>query len=520
MKLNPIAVLVLVSGIMTGAIAVFSWQRRSANGARCFAALMFSVAVYVLGYSMELASSDLTTMLFWSKIQYLGILTFPVLYLIFVLQFTGHEKWLTRRNIALLFVIPAGLLTIKFFDEDLHLIYTSATVDTSGIIPLLAFERGPLYFLNAIYNLTIITAGNYLLWQKQRFASALFRRQTAIMLIAAVPIYLIYVVYLMGISPIPELKRLDPNPFAFMLWGIAIALSIFRYRLFDLVPIARDALIERLNDGVIVLDVQCRVVDANPQALNIFGWTRVPVGQFTEDLMPHWLDQLPFCAVEAPTKVETHLTKDNAPIYYETTLSTLQDKGGQKIGYLVVVHDISERKEIEKKLQELSLVDELTGLANRRGFTVLADQMINMANRMQLNAVLIYIDVDWLKWINDNLGHRTGDQALIDTATILKNTFRSSDIIARFGGDEFVILAIESVKNSRRAMLTRLQERLKARAPVYQNYHLSLSIGVARYEWKKPKPIESLLEEADRTMYEQKHSRKAQLKTRPTITNE
>lgn len=517
MKLNPIAVFVLVCGIMTGAISVYAWQRRSTNGARCFAAFMFSMAVYILGYSMELASSDVDAMLFWSKIQYIGILAFPTIYLTFTLQYTGGEKWLTRKNVSLLFVFPAVLLVVKFFDDDLRLIYASAEVDTSGIIPLLSFERGPLYILNAIYNLVIMSVGNYLLWQKRRFASALFRRQTAIMLAAAIPIYLIYVAYLIGVPPIPGLRHLDPNPFAFMLWGIAIGLSIFRYRLFDLAPIARDALIERLNDGVIVLDAQSRVVDANPQAQKIFGWSQVPVGQFAEELMPGWFDQFPLYAVEVPAKIETPLAKDGATIYYETTISTLQDKGRQKIGYLVVVHDISERKEVERRLQELSLVDELTGLTNRRGFTVLADQLINMADRMQLNAVLIYIDLDRLKWINDNLGHRVGDQALIDTASILNNTFRSSDIVARFGGDEFVILAIESVENSREIMLARLQERLKAHAPARRKYHLSLSIGLAGYEWKKPRPIESLLEEADRAMYEEKQAQRARRKARPRI---
>ena len=154
----------------------------------------------------------------------------------------------------------------------------------------------------------------------------------------------------------------------------------------------------------------------------------------------------------------------------------------------------------------------MTGLTNRRGFNVLADQLINMTNRLELNVILFFIDLDRLKWINDNLGHAAGDQALRDTALILKNTFRSSDIIARFGGDEFVILAIESLENSRKNMLARLQENLnKFNAQPGRGYQLACSTGLARYEWQHPRSIEALIEEADQTMYIIKQAKKSQI---------
>ncbi len=165
--------------------------------------------------------------------------------------------------------------------------------------------------------------------------------------------------------------------------------------------------------------------------------------------------------------------------------------------------------EFEDGITIQSNPDEMTGLTNRRGFKMLASQMIHMTDRMELNAVLIYIDLDHLKWINDNLGHATGDQALISTGGILKNSFRTSDIIARFGGDEFVILAVESAENTGEIMLARLEEQLNAHnKQMSRGYQLSFSMGLAHYEWDYPTSMELLLEKADEAMYKNKHAKK------------
>ncbi len=508
MEFNPIAGFVLFCGTIVSAIALYAWKQGPNSGARLFSLFMFSMAIYILGYFLELVSPNLSVMVFWNKVQYLGILTFPTLYLIFVIQYTGNEDWLTAKKAALLFLIPAGLLIIKIFDDSLHLIYTTVQMDASGGIPLLAFSRGPLYPVVAAYSLLMVTIGNFLLLQKRRFASSLYRKQTLIILTVAPVIYAIYIIYLSRMQLSPLLQHLDLNPFAYTLWGGAIGFAIFRHRLFDLAPVARDAMIEMLSDGVIVLDMHSRLVDANPEALHIIGWQRPPTGEPASSVLRSWIEPDSLNTLEGSIKWETTRIKGTLTIYYEVTLSGLKDKRGQRIGYLIVIHDISERKEIEKKLQELSLADELTGLTNRRGFKMLANQMLHMTGRMELNAALIYIDLDRLKWINDTLGHAAGDQAIIDTGTILKNTFRSADIIARFGGDEFVVLAFESADHSGETMLRRLYEQLEAHnALAKRGFYLSFSAGLARYDWEHPSSMETLLEQADRAMYEQKHTK-------------
>jgi len=161
----------------------------------------------------------------------------------------------------------------------------------------------------------------------------------------------------------------------------------------------------------------------------------------------------------------------------------------------------------EETLLALSLTDELTGLYNRRRFFVLAEQYLKVAIRTRKRSLLLYIDMDDLKWINDQCGHNEGDQALIHLSQILKKTFRESDIIARIGGDEFVVLLESDVENDE-LLITRLYENIKdCNAKGSQSYKLSISVGAAPFDPENPISIDELLSKADTLMYAQKRKR-------------
>ena len=167
-----------------------------------------------------------------------------------------------------------------------------------------------------------------------------------------------------------------------------------------------------------------------------------------------------------------------------------------------------ERQRTIIELKALSVIDELTGLYNRRGFLTLAEQQMKFANRNNKGIMLLFIDVDDLKAINDKFGHNVGDVALTDTADILKESFRRSDIIARIGGDEFAILALEAEKHNEDIILSRLREKVNDyNRSGKLGLELSLSIGVAHYDSNEPCSVEELMARADNTMYKQKHQK-------------
>ncbi|MBE0558775.1 MAG: GGDEF domain-containing protein [Proteobacteria bacterium] len=190
------------------------------------------------------------------------------------------------------------------------------------------------------------------------------------------------------------------------------------------------------------------------------------------------------------------------------TISPLWERGEATGRYISVVQDITERRRMEEEIREMSVRDSLTELYNRRGFITLAEQQLKAANRANRRMLLAFIDVDELKQINDKLGHEEGDKALIDTARIIRRTFRDSDIIARLGGDEFAVLAIDAAELNPDAFSQRLQQHIDAfNEQRSRQFNLAMSRGCAIYDPASPVSLDQLMSSADGMMYAQKRSR-------------
>jgi diguanylate cyclase (GGDEF)-like protein len=162
-----------------------------------------------------------------------------------------------------------------------------------------------------------------------------------------------------------------------------------------------------------------------------------------------------------------------------------------------------------QRLHSLSITDELTGLYNRRGFFLLAEDSLKLAKKGKKKQMMLYADLDNFKEINDVLSHDVGDQVIKETAAIFKSTFRTSDIIARIGGDEFVVFQAETAEANLDIMVNRLQEDIEIFNAQHNNqYNLSMSIGVTSHEPNSEQSIDELLTEADELMYKHKNSKK------------
>ena len=194
--------------------------------------------------------------------------------------------------------------------------------------------------------------------------------------------------------------------------------------------------------------------------------------------------------------------------YFLLTLSPVK-KEEKVIAVTVVSKDITEYKDMEEDLRALSLTDELTGLYNRRGFFTLTDQLLKLARRQKKGIFMLYADIDNLKKINDTFGHKEGDIALIETADILKKNYRESDIIARIGGDEFVIIPIGTTGDNIDIITSRFEKSIEIyNSKNKREYNLSLSYGLAYYDPENPCSIDELLTQADKIMYEHKRHKK------------
>lgn len=243
-------------------------------------------------------------------------------------------------------------------------------------------------------------------------------------------------------------------------------------------------------DGMIVADPAGMVQFVNPAAEKVLGlraWELVG-------------KPFPFGLTSDQTS-EMCLVRDGGR-KMTVEMRVAQTKWQGQPALLASLRDISELVELREELRSLSLEDDLTGLYNRRGFVTLARQLIKTAQRMRRRTLLFFVDLDDLKLINDRLGHREGDRALIAAGQVLKATFRESDVVARVGGDEFAALALEADDDQTRPILARLGENLEAYNQSRPGaYVLSLSVGTAVYDPAEPRPLEDLMAEADHKMY-------------------
>ena len=273
--------------------------------------------------------------------------------------------------------------------------------------------------------------------------------------------------------------------------------------------------IEHSHDGVALVR-EGRHVYVNQKFLEIFGY------DITEEVIgkPHFItvhpDDLEMVTERnrkrergesVPLRYEFKgIRKDGTPIYIEISATRVTFQG--EATTLAYFRDVTERKELEEKLRTMSIIDDLTGLYNRRGFFTLAQQQMKVTERTKKDMLLFFADLDKMKQINDILGHQEGDKALVEIATILKEVFRESDIIGRMGGDEFVILAIDTTNETREVLVKRLHNYLDDyNRPEGRSYTLSLSIGIAPYDPKRPFSLDELMAQADTLMYEEKRNK-------------
>jgi len=596
-------------------------------GARVFAFLMLALCVWSVFYGLELSCLTLERMMACAAIEYLGIASVPVLFLILTLLYTGQEKWVTRRNIILLFIIPVISVLMVTTNQLHHFYYSSAGVDTHASFPMLALTRGPWFWVHSVYSYTLLLAGTVLLIARLGKRGSVFHSQVISMLVGvSVPwaVSILYVAF--GLMP---LGHVDPTPFAFTITGLVIAWSMFRHGLFNIVPLAYDRIADSLDDAIVVLDRQKRIVEYNKAAQLILEVSRNDIGRSAAivwkdrpDLLklsdkdeesriemiygqrdsmryyeastynvedrhgrpigkaislhdttdkkhaekalrqseekyrtiienshdiiytlasdgifmfvsPAWTtllghpvdhvvghpfqpfvhpDDLPQCMAFLKSVIETGNRQEgveyrvrhiNGSWHWHTSSAVpLQNEAGTVVGFVGIARDITEKKLLEMKLTQLATHDFLTGLPNR---VLLLDRFkmaAALAHRNKARLAVMSLDLDNLKSVNDTFGHAIGDQVLKCISTRLTGIIRASDTLARIGGDEFVLVMLETDRMEDAASIARkILDYLKEPLLIDgHQLHLSTSIGIAIYP-ADGEDLETLVKKSDAALY-------------------
>jgi PAS domain S-box-containing protein len=344
----------LASAAVMAALGMCAWRHRAVPGALPFTVLTLAIVIWSLAYALQLASVDLPAKRFWNQVQYPGNVAMPVAWLVLALQYTGRDRWLSRRRLAALAAVP--LLTIALLlTNDLHrLVWRDVTLDTAGPFVLLRKTYGPWFLLTAL-----------MLIEALRRAPPLYHGQPLALLLG---LFLMVLGNASHVSGIDASLRFDPAPFVFIPAGGAVAWGLFRFGLFDVVPVARNLVVEGMDDGVIVVDTHGRVVDLNPAAQRTLGYLAFQAaGREAARAFGGWPDLVALCRDETATHVESVWGAGDAQRTYDLRCVLMTDRRGRLIGRLIVVRDITEHKRAQAQLLQqqraLAVLEERERLA-------------------------------------------------------------------------------------------------------------------------------------------------------------
>ena len=505
-------VIIFFAAFVTAGVALHAWKHRDQTGAVFFAGSMLAVTEWLITSGFVSLSQTPEQARFWVDPRFFGLTAMLAFFIIYVLQFTGHGKWLTRPRIVFFLSIPILTQIIIATNAIHHWFLVDVGFSRDGILMGIdSVHYGPAFWVHTIYSYFMIVICIFLILRRSIRTFRIYRQQSLLMILGILPpvVTSVFDAFLL----IPGLRQ-PLAPIGFAVMGVCFFFAMFRHKMLEIVPVARDNVIESMSDAMIVLDVHDRVVDINPAARGFLNLeTSQIIGHPIDYVFPLWHDLLTQSEETKSNESEICLScDDRSEKVYDVRISPLTVYHSKTSGRVIILRDITQRKQSEIKLKQLqeqfyeqSIRDPLTGLYNRRFFAETFQRESDKARRNGEPICIAIIDIDYFKQVNDTYGHEAGDMALIHLAGLLSKLTRAGDYVFRFGGEEFVILLPGTSLNAGFQFTERCRKRIEQSTLWYddQQIRMTVSAGVASCSSDNEGP-DTVLKLADAALYEAK----------------
>lgn len=499
-----------------GLLAWYSASLNSVPGVRAFRVSILITSVWSISYAIELLVPGQDSKLIASNVAFMAIAALPVAWLSMVLSFIGQGRKFSRL-LPYLLVIPILTMIILWTNPWHHLFYQRIYINYDGAFPVLKSDYGLWFWVHVIYSYALFAvAAAFLIGMMARTS----RRYISQPLTLLIGMFIPLIWNVLYVNKLVPFTRLDLTPYLYSLSGIVFWIGLVYGRLFDVRPIARDVVMDAMNDVVIVVDYRDRVVDLNQSARSVFGWPADDdlISRPVEQVFAGWPMVIRMLRTRGANMVELVIPRNERQFYYQVSLVPLHDSHGNPLGRMLILHDITDRKRMEEELRRLSVTDPLTELSNRRKFFNMLENEFARARRYRSVYCLIMLDLDRYKSINDRFSHMVGDEALRLAAQAIRKTARQTDLTARYGGDEFVLLLPNTQIEGAVQLAERLREAIhQCQLSVGEN--LAASAGVAEYD-PDDQSSEDLLARVDKALYRAKDSQAGIAIAEPTKRQE
>lgn len=355
---TPYTNMFIILSLISAVLGVYIWKRFRGLEAVMGALLICASVEWTLASLLQLGSVAASAKLFWNQVKYIGMVALPVSWVLLTASYTGHEKWMNRRNIIFLSLIPVITLILTFTNEAHGLIWRSTTLDTESPLVVLHHTYGTWFHINILYMYVLLFSGSFLLIQMLTRYRSLFRWQVSALLVCALAPSLWSVLYLFEFS---LFTYLESTPLLFPVANLAVVLALLYVRTVEIVPVARDTIIDSMSDSIIVLDAKNRVVDVNAAAQTLIGRTGdTIIGKAIDEIWPDWGSQITLDDwTEGSTEIG--LAHKSEQRTYDLQISTLTGWRGDLVSRVIVLRDITERKKAEEDVRKFKTISDKAG---------------------------------------------------------------------------------------------------------------------------------------------------------------
>ncbi len=339
MNWQTIAVIIAlcIAAVIGVWLTLLVWRKRGVPGAVPFVILSAALTEWSFTYALEIGAKTLEAKIICAQFQYIGIAMIPVGWFLFAQGYLRYELWLRRRRIALLLIIPVLTILIGFTNQAHHLLWAAVELNTDGPLSVMDATYGVWWMVFFVYSYCLLLWGALVIFQGARNFSKAYQWQFLLLLFALLLPWLSNGLYLMRLSPIPQL---DLGPFAFTISAVIMWHSIFRFQMFDLLPVTRSAVIERLNAAAFILDMKDRVVDVNQPARNTFAKDGSQLyGDSVSEVFSWWGELGEELATAIETQREIQLREDGIKRIYSLQITPIWNLEQKLTGRLLILRD-------------------------------------------------------------------------------------------------------------------------------------------------------------------------------------
>jgi len=495
---NIISLYLIVIALLTVFWAAYIRTLNGSSFTNASMLLCFAMCFYILGYTLELNSSEPSQILFWNYIEYIGIPFVSAFWLTTALLYTGH---FSRHKIILslaIFLIPVLTFILRYTNDYHHLYFASVSFTEEFGKLILVKKTGVWMYVQTVHSMLMILVSMGLFIHDSIRTGG--KQHGKVLLTIGASVFAIAGLVLTQVKPFGF--TIDYMVLCLPITALLVIVAIARFDLLETKSMARSRAFEYSDDAVFLVNRQNKLIDYNASAKSLLEQLQIRISNTNIFSLLQNVPPL-LGGMLCQEKNIVRLQLDGRDRYFEITTRRIDERTVTR-GWIKTVRDTTEIYRLNEELKKQAITDELSMLNNRRAFMQIGREWVASAEESDGQLSLFMFDIDFFKHVNDRYGHAAGDSVIQDFGRLLKEHFHSECLVARLGGEEFAVMLSGRTDEQVRQALYAFLEKVRGHVFHYREQKIRLTVSAGGTKKKPDQTLESLMRNADKALYESK----------------